>query len=173
MLLNFSRYRSENVKASCHISIFLQLSVDARSDLTICFIQMINHPLLIHTLFIRIINFNMPFSLYFILITALDWGAPGFLAISEKDIGFLSLFGLFSVFFTTCAGCSWQRQLFNDYNYKNKSWCLNYLSLHLLLLLFTKEKSYNDDNMLITKETNYIVMITRKENRKNIGQLHH
>ena len=55
-------------------------------------------------LYIRIINFNMPLSLYFILITALDCGAPGFFAISEKDIGFLSLFGLFSVFFTTCAG---------------------------------------------------------------------
>ena len=124
-----------------------------------------------YILHVQILNFNMPISLYSISITALDWGAPGFLAISEKDIGFLSLFGLFSVFFTTCAGWSWQRQLFNDY--KNKSWCLNYLSLHLLLLLFTKEKSYNDDNMLITKETNDIVMMTRKEDEKNIGHLHH
>ena len=103
--------------AKCNISIFLHLCADARSDVTICFIQMINYQPLIHTLFIRIINFNTPLSLYFILslITAFDWGAPGFLAISEKDIGFLSLFGLFSVFFTTCAGCSWQRRLFNDY----------------------------------------------------------
>ena len=34
---------------------------------------------------------------------------------------------------------------------------------YLLLLMFTKEKRYNDDNMLITRETNDIVMMTRKE----------
>ena len=44
---------------------------------------------------------------------------------------------------------------------------------YLLLLMFTKEKRYNDDNMLITKETNDIVMMTRKENEKKIGHLNH
>ena len=44
---------------------------------------------------------------------------------------------------------------------------------YLLLLLFTTEKRYNDDNMLITRETNDIVMMTRKENEKKIGHLNH
>ena len=36
-----------------------------------------------------------------------------------------------------------------------------------------KNVTMMDDNMLITKETNDIVMMTRKENEKNIGHLHH